>query len=227
MWISKRKYPWIGEQTWTNTLFLHWKIPVETIRSFVPSNFVIDTFEGTAWISIVVFNAKDSLMRAMPRWTSFPSVTQINLRTYVYHPESAERGVYFFSLRINSLLAAIVAKKAYGLPFSNVTNMYEQIGATSFVSSWTEGNKFFSIQYTPEDNCMNDSLAIFLTERYCIWNIHQNRTIKIPIRHSHWDLQQVQVKIDKNKLLPFITESNFIAHYSPFKHALLYPFETV
>ncbi|MEI3607122.1 DUF2071 domain-containing protein [Pseudogracilibacillus sp. SE30717A] len=226
MRISKRKYPWIGEQTWTDTLFLHWPVPVDIIRQYVPSSFEIDTFKGTAWISIVVFNAKKSLIRGMPAFTSFPTVTQINMRTYVYHPDCSERGVYFISLRVNNLLAAIGAQKLFGLPFYRVTNIFKQINSTFFVTSWTEEINKFSLQYTPEDITINDKLAQFLTERYCIWNIHRNQMIKIPIRHSHWNLRKVQVKVLENKLLPFTNESNFIAHYCGYKHALLYPYET-
>src|SRR5690625_3405114 len=122
MLITKRKYPWLGEQTWHDILFLHWKVEPETIRAFVPKPFVLDSFEGDTWISVVVFQAKNSLVRGMPNWTSFTPVTQINARTYVYHSENHERGVYFFALRVDSLLAAVGARTLFGLPFHQTEN---------------------------------------------------------------------------------------------------------
>src|SRR5699024_8312268 len=112
--ITKRKYPYVAEQLWTDVLFLHWPVSPQVIRSFVPKPLQINTFDGNAWVSIVVFQAKNSHVRGLPTWTSFPSVTQINVRTYVSCPQHIERGVYFFSLHVNHFLAVLGARNLYG-----------------------------------------------------------------------------------------------------------------
>lgn len=228
MLIEKRKYPWVGEQTWEDILFLHWKIRPESIRPFVPASLEIDTFDGDAWVSAVTFQAKNSIVRGMPKRTSFPALTQINLRTYVGHPEKYERGVYFFSIRIDSLFAALGARIFYGLPFLHADNEFQKNGASIKVNAFASGSRLFSVTYKQRENHGRRELASFLTERYCIWNEHRNRIIKIPIRHKHWKLYEADVSLNENKLFPFEypVSEDFIAHYSPFQHAMLYPYES-
>src|SRR5690625_1229799 len=101
--ITKRQYPWLAVQDWYNILFMHWPVPVEKIKPFVPQVFVIDTFAQSAWISIVIFQAKNSRLRSLPKQLAFPPVTQINVRTYVTSPTSQEQGVYFLNLHVKSM----------------------------------------------------------------------------------------------------------------------------
>ncbi|MEI3614332.1 DUF2071 domain-containing protein [Pseudogracilibacillus sp. SO30301A] len=229
MLITKRKYPWIGQQAWSDVLFLHWPMEEKIIRQFVPASFIIDTYDGNAWISIVVFNVKNSLIRGLPAWTSYKSVIQINVRTYVYDPARLERGVYFFALRVNDLLAALGANTLFGLPFYHVVNTFYKNDKKISVSSMTENASVFSVHYEPQENVVKNDLAAFLTERYCIWNIYRNRIVKIPIRHSHWNLREVDVHLSKNYLFSFLGDKDrsdeFTAYYSPFKQAMLYPYE--
>ncbi|HLR72040.1 MAG TPA: DUF2071 domain-containing protein, partial [Pseudogracilibacillus sp.] len=220
-----RKYPYFAEQSWSNILCLHWPVDVELIRPYVPKPFLIDLFNDKAWVTIVVFRAKESLFRSMPTWTAYPPVTQINVRTYVKHPKSPERGIYFFSLLVNSFVATYGARSLFGLPFYSLTNTYEQIHHNVVVNSFLKGSHIFSVHYKPKDHLIQDDLAYFLSERYCIWNIHRHRIIKIPVHHSNWTLQDVQVQVKENQLV-WDKDAEFFAHYSPFKHTKLYPFET-
>jgi len=227
--ITKRKYPWVGEQTWSDILFLHWPDEPEVIRPFIPKSFLIDTFDHKAWISIVVFNAVQSSLRFMPKWTAYRPVTQINVRTYVKHPQCSEPGVHFFALHANSLLAVLGARNLFGLPFSFVRNDWQKMNQMIHVSSIADQQPLFSAQYKAQNNIIQNDLATFLTERYCIWNTHRNRLIKIPIQHQHWTLYEADVLLQQNELFHFLDKkyiSNFIAHYSSYQHAMLYPYET-
>lgn len=229
MLITKRKYPWMGKQSWSDVLFLHWPVEEIKVRKFVPAPFIIDTYDNKAWVSIVVFRAKNSLIRGLPRWTSYPPVTQINVRTYVCDPSKRERGVYFFALRVNDLLVALGANALFGLPFYFVKNTFFETEKKLQVTSVTENYPVFSVNYKPKEKIVQNDLASFLTERYCIWNMHRNRIIKIPILHRHWNLNEVDVQLSQNNLISFLDGKDrigeFIAHYSPFKHATLYPYE--
>jgi len=61
--IQKRKFPWFAEQNWIHTLFLHWPVTPEVLKSYIPAPLEIDTFNGSAWITIVSFHAEDSKLR--------------------------------------------------------------------------------------------------------------------------------------------------------------------
>src|SRR5690625_7452431 len=119
--ITKRKYSWIGEQTWSHILFLHWSVPKEKLQQLIPEPFVIDTFNNKARISIVVFHANKSIVRYFPNWSSFAPVTHINVRRYVRNPSDIKCVVVFFALHVNSLIVTLTARLFYRLPFHDGT----------------------------------------------------------------------------------------------------------
>ena len=123
-----------------------------------------------------------------------------------------------------------LAEELKGLEIDSdaLDNLYNKLVENKIeVSCSTEGSHIFSVQYEPKERLIQNDLASFLTERYCIWNVHRNRIIKIPIRHKHWNLSNVDVNLHQNELFTFKNYfSNFIMHYSPYKHTMLYPFES-
>ncbi len=226
---TKRKFPWFAEQSWIHVLFLHWPITPEALKPYVPDELEIDTFNGSGWISIVAFHTEDSKLRLSPKWTSLDPVTQINVRTYVTYPGSKEKGVYFFSIHVAHLTAALGAKSFFDLPFQYAqTKMEERDDDTVHVTAKDGDTSLFSANYIPQIKAPSESeLGTYLAERYCIWNKKSSKLIKIPIKHDAWNLYDVDVDIDANKLLPFQLGSvKAEAFYSPFKKTVLYPYET-
>lgn len=226
--ITKRKLPWFAHQSWVHTLFLHWPVTPEVLKSFIPEEFEVDTFDGSGWISIVAFHAEDSRLRLSPKWTSLDPVTQINVRTYVTYPASQERGVYFFTIHVQHLTAALGAKSLFKLPCRYAQTKMEEMKQHVQVMVKDAGKLLFSTDYAPQmDSESHSVLGKFLAERYCIWNVKEKDVIKIPIKHQRWDLYNVDVKLNHNRLLPIDVGSvTPIAFYSPFKKATLYPYET-
>lgn len=226
--ITKRKYPVIAEQEWANTLFLHWKVHPHDMQSVLPKPLLIDTFQGDAWISIVIFEARNSRPIFIPKQFSVKPVTQINVRTYVKHPNSYERGVYFFKLYVQHPLAVLGAKFIYHLPFQYITTSMDSDKNRFFVNGKDKSQSIFTAQFKPTGKRADTELAQFLTERYCIWTKKGTRTIKIPIYHSLWDLQTAEVHIEKNDLLRVKTSTTHpIAHYNSYKIAKLFPYEHI
>jgi len=227
--IAKRKLPWFAQQSWVHTLFMHWPVTPESLEAYIPKALNIDTFDGSAWISIVTFHAEDSRLRLSPKWTSLDPVAQINVRTYVTYPGSNERGVYFFTIHIQHLTAALGAKTLFKLPFCYAQTMMQEISDNTVeVRAEDAGKLLFEATYTPlMDQVVKSELGAYLAERYCIWNVKGDQVIKIPIKHQRWDLYQVDVTIPHNEVLPLdVGSSNPIAFYSPFKETTLYPYET-
>ena len=183
------------------------------MRKFVPKPFMIDKFNETAWISIVLFTADQSNFRYAPSLFAYPTFKQLNVRTYVRFGD--ERGVYFCSLYTNDWLVA-KGGRTFGLPFSQIqmSQLEMEKGlrfsiANDFCVNYFPKNK----PYTPS----KDSLEQFLTERYCIWFVRGKHIIKFPIHHENWTLQNVTVNLDKRESLlqafPLL-ETQPIAHYA-------------
>ena len=155
--ITKRKYPWIGIQNWTNTLFLHWPVAPEIIRPFVPEAFHLDLFDDKAWISFVLFQGHQTRGRMMPRHLSLPTLHQLNIRTYVYYQENGERGVYFIKVYTNSIVSIFGARTFYQLPFHY---------ASFFEDHWNgiqlsdKNGKIFSVEYEPVINEEGEAIGV-------------------------------------------------------------------
>jgi hypothetical protein len=103
------------EMEWNRTTFLHWAYEPEVVQALLPPGLEVDTFEGSAWVSLVPFVmvVKAPGLGAMPWLSSFP---ETNVRTYVVGPEG-ERGIWFFSLEASRLAAVLTARIGYRLPY--------------------------------------------------------------------------------------------------------------
>src|SRR5690625_104907 len=187
MMIEKRKYPYFAEQTWQGIFFFNWPVEQTVLSQYIPEPFKLDLFAGRAWITLVLFQASNSRFRSFPGWTFYPLVTQMNLRTYVYSKSSQEKGVYFLSISLNSLLATLGGKSMFRLPFQ-YKNVYMK-KTNDHVSVIHANENLLQFSYELKE-VIDIKLAEFLTERYCIWNVKGKKIIKIPILHPKWTVQQ-------------------------------------
>ena len=117
----------MGFQIWSDLLFVHWRVPVDTLQSLLPRRLTVDTFEGDAWVGLVLF----TMSGVRPRW--FPAVPRLsafhetNVRTYV-HLDGRDPGVWFFSLDAANSLAVRVARWRWHLNYFFSTMHLERRG---------------------------------------------------------------------------------------------------
>lgn len=225
--IEKRTYPWFGVQTWEHILFAHWQVPAASVLPYIPAPLQLDTYAGSAWLSIVSFQANDSRLRFCNR-PLIKRATQINVRTYVTYPNSTEKGVYFFALHINQLAPKLAAQLTMALPFTYVTTSVKKQGASFHVHAQKAAQVLYDVQFTTGEKAIEqDALSTFLTERYAIWHTKGKRCIKIPILHEHWTLKEATATVTTNVLHP-LTEARQpdLVHYARSMEAKLFPFET-
>lgn len=113
---SRPAGPAIGYHRWTNLLFVHWRVPAESVRPLLPPELTLDTWEGDAWVGLVPFY----MSRVRPWWSpSVPGIStfcETNVRTYV-HREGRDPGVWFFSLDASQSLAVRIARWRWHLPY--------------------------------------------------------------------------------------------------------------
>jgi uncharacterized protein YqjF (DUF2071 family) len=130
-------------QSWNNLLFAHWKVPFNKVRAAVPAELDLDTFEGDCYVGLVPFAMRNVRPRYFPAMPFLSNFLELNLRTYVKTPRTAEGdfaarartilapdaagrgpeqnggGVYFFSLDCNNAVAVEIGCKVYKLPYYN------------------------------------------------------------------------------------------------------------
>lgn len=102
-------------QRWTDVVFLHWRFEPGVVQALLPAGVAVDTYDGSAWVGLVPFRMEElgvPGLAPLPHVGRFP---EVNVRTYVR--AGRHRGVWFFSLDIDRLLPAVVARVAYHLPY--------------------------------------------------------------------------------------------------------------
>jgi uncharacterized protein YqjF (DUF2071 family) len=217
-------------QEWNRLLFFHFRVDAALIQSLIPAGLQIDTFDGSAWVSLVPFTMNRIRLRVI---TSFPPVSdfhEVNLRTYVTDGKHA--GVYFFSLEASRWLPAWLARSISGMPYetAGITRSFGDINR--YQVSNTRKSTFASVGYRPGAVIAHKTaLQLWLTERYCVYLNKNNRWHRFQVHHTAWplmelDLQEVQLEYRVGPQL--ITEKDVVsAQYSPGVQVLAWGRETL
>ena len=183
-------------QQWHHLLFLHWKIETEQLRSRIPKELEIDTFNGDAYVGVVLFTMKGirpRLLRKMPFAHAFH---EFNLRTYVRSGD--QTGVWFFSLDAANSLAVRAARSFYSLPYflarmsvdccdSAVRYKSERIWPPPVPAQVTAIATFSGDATAAEQG----TLEHFLVERYKLFAERRGRILDLAVRHEPYLLREV------------------------------------
>ena len=188
-------------QEWSDLLFMHWPVPAELLRPYLPARLQPDTYDGMAWLAVVPFRMSKVRTRISPPVPGANDFLELNVRTYV-HLDGVP-GVWFFSLDATNALAVWVARTFFNLPYLRATMRLESPGpqlrqftaerthagvpAASFRATWKIG--------APLPAPAPDSLEFFLTERYCLYtsNKAQTKLYRGRVAHQPWPLRTAQV----------------------------------
>ncbi|MFD1707513.1 YqjF family protein [Siminovitchia sediminis] len=203
-----RPYPlpskrWIMRQVWNNVLFLHWPVPPERLRPFIPSALEIDMYERTAWIGIVAFQMKGIYFRGLQSISVVPPFAEMNVRTYVTN--NGKPGVFFMTLDVNDWASLNIAKRWYRLPYSPAAITILKSGETFYYKNNRKRSsaEFYGNctpvpgEYFPEEGTLDH----WLTERYCFYTTDNKYNIYCgEIHHLPWPLQKAEITIDRNTL---------------------------
>lgn len=198
--------PFVMYQSWHDLLFMHWRVPFDSLRAVVPAVLPLDTFDGDTWIGIVPFMMRDVRPRflpSVPRLSFFP---ELNVRTYV--TVGNRPGVYFFSLDAANPVAVELARTFFQLPYQNATMACAVDGQTiTYASTRTDTRgapAYFRSVYRPTGPAFipsPGSLEYFLTARYCLYTADRaGRVSRAEIHHPPWQLQPAACEIETNTM---------------------------
>ena len=199
-------------QTWHDLLFMHWPVSAEVLRSHIPPDLKIDTFDGQAWIAVVPFRMSDIAPRGLfpvPWLSAFP---ELNVRTYV--TRHGRPGVWFFSLEAGNALAVQIARTWFHLPYFHANMKCEQVLGISEVPDTLRyaSNRIhrnappanFAAKYKPiaePFDAQPGSLEYFLTARYCLYTSDSKGNIyRGEIHHAPWPLQLAEAEVMTNTM---------------------------
>ena len=117
--------PTLGSKNWlmvfreSNLLFASWRADVNQLRPLVPSALELDTYDGSAWLTVEALQASMVRFRNLPANPLPLTSAQVNVRTYVQF--RGERGIHFLSLDCPGIVATTLGKILFHLPFRAAT----------------------------------------------------------------------------------------------------------
>jgi uncharacterized protein YqjF (DUF2071 family) len=221
-------------QSWGKLLFLHWPVPVETLRPLLPARLTLDTFAGTAWIALTpftVWHARPIFLPPIP-WVS--NFHELNVRTYV-HLDGVP-GVWFFSLDATSAVAVWGARTFFRLPYHTAHITLRQEGQGIYYRSLRKAQPTAQFEATwtigavlgPADPGTRE---FFLVERYCLYTATNGRLYRGRIFHQPWRLQGAELVSYAATMLEAqgipTPAAAPLLHYAEALHVAIWPLEEV
>jgi uncharacterized protein YqjF (DUF2071 family) len=195
--------PWKIVGTWRDLLFASWPLPVSSIRPLVPRELDLDLFEGQAWVTLVPMRMENVRWPELPAATATPSLTELNLRTYVRRGDF--RGVYFLSIDVDSAWIDVAASATLDLPATLAKMTYAPQG---------DGFHFESQRIQPGapsaslacsyrvTGALADiapgTLPAFLLERFSMFFASNGKVMRGDIQHEPWKVAPVEVVLSVN-----------------------------
>jgi uncharacterized protein YqjF (DUF2071 family) len=229
--------PWIMTQTWLDVLFAHWAVAPGLLRARVPAELELDLFDEQAWLGIVPFRMSNVAPRAIPALPMMSAFPELNVRTYVRVGDKP--GVFFFSLDATNAVAVGVARAVFSLPYYTASM---KVGADNGVIRYSSrrtaaGSPMAELvgTYHPAGDVFQatpGSLEYFLTERYCLYTVDDDRqTFRLEIHHPPWPLQPAVAAFDVLRMteqigLP-LPPTPPVLHYAKRQDAVAFPMQRV
>lgn len=214
--------PWLLFQRWSDLLFMHWPVNATTLAEQLPEPIrpYLDFYKGQAWLSIASFYLSHQRIRGMPQFPGVSEFPEINVRTYVTC--KGKPGVYFFSLDAGNALAVLGAQIGLNLPYHRADMTFSSEGnETEMISERLSGPEArLSVTYHPTgpvSKPAEGSLAHFLTERYCFYNVIGGTMYRAENHHQPWPLQDATAKVEINTMaapIGFELGNPPLLHYS-------------
>ncbi|GAC1302408.1 MAG: DUF2071 domain-containing protein [Vulcanimicrobiaceae bacterium] len=197
--------PAVLDMWWRDILTAHWRADASVLAPLLPRGIELDTYDGSAWLTIVPFRMTDVRVRGTPVLPGFANVRELNLRTYVR--ARGRPGIFFFSLDADAPFLVRAARLTTGLPYLHATIASETTGnEIAFISVRRHRGMppaRFRARYRPMGDVVRAeaaSLEAFLHERYLFFVRRAKRIFAGDVRHEPWTLRRATVEIAENAL---------------------------
>lgn len=218
-------------QIWHDLLFAHWPVDPEILRPLVPAQLRLDTLEGKCWLGLAPFRMSGIRARGLPALPGLSRFPELNLRTYVRLDN--QPGVFFFSLDAASRAAVWAARKFSYLPYYHARmSVVSDDGWIHYLSRRIDSGPEFRGRYRPIGPVqlrLPGSLPHWLSERYCLYTVSEQRAFRAEIHHQPWPLQDAEWEVEVNTMAEGISPSAIppLLHFSRRLEVLIWPLRRI
>jgi len=194
------------EMGWRHLLFQSWPVKPELMDAHLPNGLAPDTFEGSAWLSVVPYTNVAVRPKGLPTEIGI-RLPELNLRTYV--DRDGVPSVYFFSLDAQGIASVIGARLFQHLPYYYARTSLKWVdGRIQFTSRRLHPGErpvHYEASYWPAGEpfaASEDPFRKFLVERYRFYTQAPDGSIRYTdVAHEPWTLYPAAVDIETNTLL--------------------------
>ena len=190
-------------QQWCDLAYIHWRYDPAVVQALLPEGLEVDTFDGSAWVGLIPFSMRNIAVPGTPPVPYFGSFPEVNVRTYVR--KDGIPGVWFFSLDVNRLLPAAVARATYLLPYcwgSASHELADNVLTTEVFRRWPGGGET-SIRIRVGDAIeRSDDLSVFLSARWGLYSRGFGKGLRYaPVDHETWRLHNATLEYLEDSLV--------------------------
>ena len=186
----------VMKQQWRDLAYLHFPYDPADVARLLPAGLEVDTFDGVAWVGLIPFSMKGVGVPGLPPVPYLGSFPEINVRTYVVR--NGIPGVWFFSLDVNRMLPALVARAAYRLPYcwGHASNtLHDDVLSTRVRRRWPHRGADTEITVQVGEEISEQSeFEVFLTARWGLYSRSYGRGLMYaPVDHPRWSLYRAKI----------------------------------
>lgn len=183
-----------SQQRWHAMTFLHWQYDVDDLRPHLASGLEVDTYDGSAWVSITPFLMKDFRLGPLPAVPGLSTFPETNVRTYVRGPDGRD-GLWFFSLEADSVATVVGASSLYGVPYEFADMEVEEGQVVRYRSRRRAKPEIgHDISVRPGEPYASPSeLDHWLTGRWRAYSTPAGRLTRVPVQHQPWPLWEAEL----------------------------------
>lgn len=185
----------VMRQQWRDLAYVHWRYDPSAVAALLPPGLEVDTFDGSAWVGLIPFSMRDIGLARGPSMPYFGSFAEVNVRTYVRVGKIP--GVWFFSLDVDRLLPALVARTTYRLPYCWGDTSHHRDGdvlRTVVRRRWPQRVQESRIEIEMGNPLVADEFAVFLTARWGLYSRSRSGLRYAPVDHEPWPLREARVR---------------------------------
>lgn len=183
-------------QGWFDLAYVHFRYDPDEIAALLPPGLDVDIHDGSAWVGLIPFSMRGIGLPRLPAVPYLGSFPEVNVRTYVVH--DGVPGVWFFSLDVNRLIPALVARTTYRLPYcwGRASNTIEgDVLRTSVRRRWPRRGPSTDTVVRIGGRITEPSpLEIFLSARWGLYSRGSGDSLRYaPVDHPEWTLHRAEL----------------------------------
>lgn len=219
---------------WERLLLAHWPVTPDQLVPFIPDGLRLDTYDGSAWVSVVPFRMHRVHPRGLMSMPGISTFLELNVRTYVTAEDKP--GVFFFSLDAANPFGVLLGRRWYRLPYFLAAMTLRGVGTNLHFTSRRVHRRAapgqFNVVYGPSSEAFAaqpGTLDYFLIERYCLYAAGPSgRIYRGEVHHRPWSLHTAEAKIEHNTVLPVeVSDRPQLMHYAEGVNVIAWPLRRV